>query len=70
MRVEHKSLVLGVTLAGAIAGAMTVHFGGFVDRHTQAAQVTAVAQKVAGANEHQKAGPRYELSATNPAKQR
>jgi hypothetical protein len=47
MRVEHKLLVLSVTLAGAIAGAMSVNFGGFfVDSHAQTSQATAIAPKV------------------------
>jgi hypothetical protein len=59
MRVEHQLLVLGVTLAGAIAGALTVQFGGFVDSYTQAGETNAIAQTVAdatsvgGANERQ-----------------
>ena len=47
MRVEHKLLVLSVTLAGAIAGAMSVQLGGFVDSRAQAGQATAIAHKVA-----------------------
>jgi uncharacterized membrane protein len=48
MRVEHKLLVLSVTLAGAIAGAMSVNFGGFfVDSHAQTGQATAAAHEVA-----------------------
>jgi hypothetical protein len=75
MRVEHKLLVLGVTLAGAITGAMTVQFGG-VDSYTQAGGTSAIAQtaadatSVGNANERQEAGPRYELTATNPTRQR
>ncbi len=43
MRVEHKLLVLSVTLAGAIAGAMSVQLSGFVET----GQATAIAHKVA-----------------------
>ena len=47
MRVEHKLLVLSVTLAGAIAGAMSVQLSGFVDSSAQTGQATAIAHKVA-----------------------
>jgi hypothetical protein len=75
MRVEHKLLVLGVTLAGAITGAMSVQFGGFIDSYIQTGQATAIARTVADvtsvgdADERQEAGTRYELTATNPAGQ-
>jgi len=46
MRVEHRLLVLSVTLAGAIAGAMSVQLGGFVDSRAQTGQATASAHKV------------------------
>ena len=48
MRAEHKLLVLSVTLAGAIAGAMS-QLGSFVDSHARTGQATAVAHKAAGA---------------------
>ena len=53
MRADHKHLVLGVTLAGAIVGAMSVLIGevqlsGFVDSQAQIDQAIAVAHKVAG----------------------
>jgi len=48
MRAEHRLLVLSVTLAGAIAGAMS-QLGGFVDSQAQTGQATAVAHSVAGA---------------------
>jgi hypothetical protein len=47
MRVEHKLLVLSVTLAGAIAGAMSVQVGGFGDSPAQTGQATAIAHTVA-----------------------
>lgn len=76
MRVEHKLLVLSVTLAGAIAGAMSVQLSGFVDSRAQTGQTTAIARTVADVtsagdgNERQEAGPHYELTATNPRRQR
>jgi hypothetical protein len=53
MRADHKHLVLGVTLAGAIVGAMSVLIGevklsGFVDSQAQVDQAIAVAHNVAG----------------------
>jgi len=53
MRADHKLLVLGVTLAGAITGAMSVLIGevqlsGFVDGHGWIGQAAAIVQKVAG----------------------
>ena len=53
MRADRKQLVLGVTLAGAIVGAMSVLIGevqlsGFVDSQAQIDQSTAVAHNVAG----------------------
>jgi hypothetical protein len=70
MRVEHKLLVLAVTLAGAITGAITVQFGGFIDSHIQAGQATAIARTVADVTSVGDAvGPRYELTATNPTRQ-
>ena len=73
MRAEHKLLVMGVTLAGAIAGALTLQFGGFVDSYIQAGEAGAIARTVAdvtsvgGGSERQEAGPRYELTATHPS---
>lgn len=75
MRVEHKLLVLSVTLAGAIAGAMSVQLSGFVDSRAQTGQATAIAHTAADvtsagdAYERQEVGPRYELTATNPRRQ-
>jgi len=53
MRADHKHLVLCVTLAGAIVGAMSVLIGevklsGFVDSQAQVGQAIAVAHNVAG----------------------
>ena len=53
MRADRKHLVLGVTLAGAIVGAMSVLIGevqlsGFVDSQAQIDQAIAVAHNVAG----------------------
>jgi osmotically-inducible protein OsmY len=55
MRADHKLLVLGVTLAGAITGAMSVLIGevqlsGFVNSPDQAhiAQAIDIVPKVAG----------------------
>ncbi len=48
MRADRKHLVLGVTLAGAIAGAMHVQLSGFADSHDWLGQTIAIAQKVAG----------------------
>jgi len=48
MRAEHRLLVLSVTLAGAIAGAMS-QLGSFVDSHAQTGRATAVTHKAAGA---------------------
>jgi len=53
MRADHKFLVLGVTLAGAITGAISVLIGevqlrGFVDSQAQIAQAIDIAPKVAG----------------------
>ena len=75
MRVEHELLVLGVTLAGAITGAMSVQFGGFIDSYFQTGQATAIARTIAevtsvgDAGERQEAGTRYELTATDPTRQ-
>jgi len=54
MRADRKLLVLGVTLAGAIVGAMSVLIGevqlrGFVDSQVQIDQAIAIARNVAGA---------------------
>jgi hypothetical protein len=53
MRADRKHLVLGVTLSGAIVGAMSVLIGevqlsGFVDSQAQIDQAIAVAHNVAG----------------------
>jgi len=48
MRTDRKHLVLGVTLAGAIAGAMSVQLSGFVDGHAWIGQAVSIAYKVAG----------------------
>ena len=53
MRADRKHLVLGVTLAGAIVGAMSVLIGevqlsGFVDSQARIDQAIAVAHNVAG----------------------
>jgi len=48
MRTDRKHLFLGVTLAGAIAGAMSVQLSSFVDGHTWIGQAVAIAYKVAG----------------------
>jgi len=48
MRTDRKHLVLGVTLAGAIAGAMSVQLSAFVDSHAWIGQAVAIAYKVAG----------------------
>jgi hypothetical protein len=53
MRADRKQLVLGVTLAGAIVGAMSVLIGevqlsGFVDSQARIDQAIAVAHNVAG----------------------
>jgi len=48
MRDDRKHLVLGVTLAGAIAGAVSVQLSGFVDGHGWIGQAAAIVQKVAG----------------------
>jgi len=52
MRADHKLLVLGVTLAGAITGAMSVLIGevqlsGFVNSPAHIAQAIDIAPKVA-----------------------
>ena len=54
MRGDRKLLVLGVTLAGAIVGAMSVlvgdiRFTSFVDSQARSAQAIAITHKVAGA---------------------
>ena len=51
MRADRKLLVLGVTLAGAIVGAMSVLIGevqlsGFVDSQVQIDQAIAIARNV------------------------
>ena len=48
MRTDRKHLVLGVTLAGAIAGAMAVQLGGLVDSHAWIGHAVAIAYKGAG----------------------
>ena len=53
MHADRKLLVLGVTLAGAIVGAMSVLIGevqlsGFVDSQVQIDQAIDIAPKVAG----------------------
>jgi len=53
MRADRKLLVLGVTLAGAIVGAMSVLIGevqrsGFVSSQVQIDQAIAIARNVAG----------------------
>ena len=53
MRADHKLLVLGVTLAGAITGAMSVLIGevqlsGFVNSPAHIAQAIDIVPKVAG----------------------
>jgi len=48
MRTDRKHLVLGVTLAGAIAGAMSVQLSSFIDSHAWVGQAIAFAQNVAG----------------------
>ena len=53
MRADRKHLVLGVTLAGAIVGAMSVLIGevqrsGFVDSQVRIDQAIAIARNVAG----------------------
>ena len=53
MRADRKLLVLGITLAGAIVGAMSVLIGevqlsGFVDSQVQIDQAIAIAHNVAG----------------------
>ena len=53
MRADHKLLVLGVTLAGAITGAMSVLIGevqlsGFVNSPAHIAQAIDIAPQLAG----------------------
>jgi len=54
MRGDRKLLVLGVTLAGAIVGTMSVlvgdvRFSSYVDSQARSAQAIAITHKVAGA---------------------
>jgi len=48
MRTDRKHLVLGVTLAGAIAGAMSVQLSSLVESNAWVGQAVAIAFKVAG----------------------
>ena len=48
MRTDRKHLFLGVTLAGAIAGAMSVQLSSLVESNAWVGQAVAIAFKVAG----------------------